>query len=59
MYHPLQSMKTKHDVRIDRSKIHPWLDYKLDLLLKECAKKGIYLIVTEGFRKTRLIDSFA
>lgn len=43
-------MKTKHDVRIDRSKLHPWLDYKLGLLLKECAKRGIYLIVTEGFR---------
>ncbi len=49
-------MKTKHDVRIDRSKIHPWLDYKLDLLLKECAKKGIYLIVTEGFRTKEYQD---
>lgn len=43
-------MKKQHDVRIDRSKLHPWLDYKLGLLLKECAKKGMYLIVTEGFR---------
>lgn len=43
-------MKKQHDVRIDRSKLHPWLDYKLWLLLKECEKKGIYLIITEGFR---------
>lgn len=40
----------KHDIRIDRSKLHPQLDYKLGLLLKKCEKKGIYLIVTEGFR---------
>ena len=43
-------MKQQHDVRIDRSKLHPWLDYKLTVLLKKCAKKGIYLIITEGFR---------
>ena len=46
-------MKKQHDVRIDRSKLHPWLDYKLGLLLKECEKKGIYLIITEGFRTVR------
>lgn len=49
-------MKNQHDVRIDRSRLHPWLDYKLDLLLKECAKKGIYLIVTEGFRTKEYQD---
>lgn len=43
-------MKNKHDIRIDRSKLHPWLDYKLELLLKKCEKKRIYLIITEGFR---------
>lgn len=43
-------MKKQHDIRIDRSMLHPWLNYKLGLLLDECAKKGIYLIVTEGFR---------
>lgn len=43
-------MTKKHDVRIDRKKLHPWLDYKLGLLLKECEKQGIYLIITEGFR---------
>ena len=43
-------MTRKHDVRIDRKKLHPWLDHKLGLLLKECAREGIYLIVTEGFR---------
>lgn len=41
-------MKKEHDVRIDRSKLHPWMDYKLTCLLRECGKKGIYLIVTEG-----------
>lgn len=40
----------KHDIRIDRSKLHPQLNYKLGLLLKKCKKKGIYLIITEGFR---------
>ncbi len=43
-------MTKKHEVRIDRKKLHPWLDHKLGLLLKECAKEGIYLIITEGFR---------
>ena len=43
-------MTKKHDVRIDRTKLHPWLNYKLTLLLKQCAKKGIYLIITQGFR---------
>ena len=43
-------MKKEHDVRIDRTKLHPWLDYKLTVLLKKCAKKTIYLIITEGFR---------
>lgn len=40
----------KHDIRINRSNLHPQLDYKLGLLLKKCKKKGIYLIITEGFR---------
>lgn len=39
-----------HDVRIDRTKLHPWLDHKLSLLLKECTKAGIDIIITEGFR---------
>jgi hypothetical protein len=45
-----------HDVRIDRSKLHPWIDHKLNLLLKECKKQGIYLIVTEGFRTVEYQD---
>lgn len=49
-------MKNKHDIRIDRSKIHPWLDYKLSLLLKQCEKQGIYLIITEGFRTKEYQD---
>ncbi|WP_288681678.1 M15 family metallopeptidase [uncultured Eubacterium sp.] len=43
-------MTKKHDVRIDRRKLHPWLNYKLGLLLKQCEKAGIYLIITQGFR---------
>lgn len=46
-----------HDVRIDRRKLHPWIDHKLGLLLKECKKQGIYLIVTEGFRTVEYQDS--
>lgn len=48
----------KHnDIRIDRNKLHPWLNYKLDLLLKKCNKKGIYLIITEGFRTVEYQDN--
>lgn len=48
----------KHnDIRIDREKIHPWLNYKLKLLLKKCNKKGIYLIITEGFRTVEYQDN--
>lgn len=44
-------MAKKHDInRIDRTLLHPWLNYKLTLFLNKCAKKGYYLIVTEGFR---------
>ena len=48
----------KHNaIRIDRNKLHPWLNYKLALLLKKCNKKGIYLIITEGFRTVEHQDS--
>lgn len=50
-------MEKKHDVRIDRKKLHPWLDHKLGLLLKECTREGIYLIVTEGFRTKKYQDA--
>lgn len=50
-------MKTTNDIRIDRSKLHPWLDYKLGLLLKRCNEEGIYLIITEGFRTKEYQDS--
>ena len=36
-------MKKEHDIRIDRTKLHPWLNYKLTLLLKQCAKKALLL----------------
>lgn len=48
--------KKEHDVRIDRKALHPWLDYKLGLLLDECRKKGIYLIITEGYRTKEYQD---
>ncbi len=50
-------MIQKHDVRIDRTKLHPWLDYKLGLLLKKSKERGIYLIITEGFRTKEYQDS--
>lgn len=49
-------MTKKHDIRINRTKLHPWLNYKLGLLLKQCEKKGIYLIITEGFRSKEYQD---
>ena len=49
-------MKKEHDIRIDRTKLHPWLDYRMGILLKKCAKKGIYLIITEGFRSKEYQD---
>lgn len=39
-----------HRIDIDRSKLHPWLNYKLQLFLDRCAKKGYYLIITAGYR---------
>lgn len=50
-------MANKHDIRIDRTLLHPWLDYKLTLLLNKCAKKRIYLIITEGYRTVEYQDS--
>ena len=50
-------MKKEHDIRINRKKLHPWLDQKLTVLLKKCAKKGIYLIITEGFRSKEYQDA--
>lgn len=43
-------MNNKHDIRINRKLLHPWLNFKLTKLLDACEKKGIYLIITEGFR---------
>ena len=39
-----------HNIRIDRAKIHPLLNYKLGRLLKKCTNQGIDLIITEGYR---------
>ena len=50
-------MNKKHDIRIDVNKLHPWLKYKLSLFLNRCAKDGIYLIITEGFRTVEYQDS--
>lgn len=50
-------MNKGHDIRIDRTKLHPWLNYKLTLLLKRCAKKKIFLIITEGFRSKEYQDN--
>ena len=50
-------MKKEHDIRIDRTMLHPWLDYRLGILLKKCAKKRIYLIITEGYRSKAYQDA--
>ena len=50
-------MTKKHDIRVDRKKLHPWLDHKLGLLLRGCAREGIYLIITEGFRTKKYQDA--
>lgn len=49
-------MKTNHDIRIDLNKLHPYLKYKLKLLLNACEKQNIYLIITEGFRTKEYQD---
>ena len=50
-------MKKQNDIRVDLEKMHPWLVYKLKLLLKHCNENGIYLIITEGFRTKEYQDS--
>lgn len=52
----MNNMKKEHDIRIDRTLLHPWMDFKLEKLLKKCAKKGLYLIITEGFRTKEYQD---
>lgn len=51
------TMKKAHDIRINRNLLHPWLDFRLGLLLEEAAKKGIYLIITEGYRTKKRQDA--
>ena len=43
-------MKKTNDIRIDTSKLHPYLNYLMKKGIKKCNAKGIYLIITEGFR---------
>ena len=50
-------MKKQNDIRVDLEKMHPWIVYKLKLLLKYCNENGIYLIITEGFRTKEYQDS--
>ena len=49
-------MAKKHDIRIDRTKLHPFLDYRLGKFLDKCAEKGYYLILTEGYRTKEYQD---
>lgn len=42
--------KKKNDIRVDLKLLHPWLQYKINLLIKYCNKEGIYLAITEGYR---------
>ena len=46
----------QNDIRIDRSKLHPYLDYLLGIMIKYSNKENIYLIVTEGYRTKEYQD---
>lgn len=46
----------ENDIRIDRTKLHPYLDYLMGLMIKYCNREGIFLIITEGFRTKEYQD---
>lgn len=46
----------ENDIRIDRTKLHPYLDYLMMRLIKYSNRAGIYLIITEGFRTVEQQD---
>ena len=46
----------KNDIRIDRTKLHPYLDYLMGIMIKYCNEEGIFLIITEGFRTKEYQD---
>jgi peptidoglycan L-alanyl-D-glutamate endopeptidase CwlK len=46
----------QNDIRIDRTKLHPYLDYLLGIMIKYSNREGIYLIITEGFRTVQQQD---
>jgi peptidoglycan L-alanyl-D-glutamate endopeptidase CwlK len=46
----------QNDIRIDRTKLHPYLDYLLGIMIKYSNKENIYLIVTEGYRTKEYQD---
>lgn len=47
----------ENDIRIDRTKLHPYLDYLMNNMIKYCNKENIYIIVTEGFRTVEYQDA--
>lgn len=49
-------MNKSNSIRIDVDLLHPWLKHKLQKLIDECNKQGIYLIITEGFRSRERQD---
>lgn len=51
------NMYKKNKININTSKLHPRLQVKLKNALKKCNKKGIYLIITEGYRTKKYQDS--
>ena len=40
----------KNDIRIELNKLHPKMKYRVKKWIKKCNKKGIYVIITEGYR---------
>ena len=49
-------MKKTNDIRIDESKLHPYLKYLMHKGIKLCNKNGIYIIITEGYRTVKYQD---
>lgn len=44
------SYKKKDDIRVDLTKLHPWLQEKIAKWRKACHKKGYYVAITQGLR---------
>lgn len=46
----------QNDIRCDLADLHPWMEYKVKRWIKRCNKKGLKVIITEGFRSVKRQD---